>query len=806
MMADQKQRAAVRAAMVTSAIYLIFAAPQVAMAQQAGTEPTEEPQAGSEAAPTSAVVAQSPSVPDYYGDEIIVTARRTAESQQKVPIAITTLTAQDLIDNNVRDVVDIQSISPGLTVSTTNSSGRAKLTIRGQSEADDKLTADRSVGVYIDGVSFERQYGLRASLIDIAQIEVLRGPQGTLFGRNTTGGALNIITQHPTYEWGGYVDLVYGSYNNAQALAVINAPLIDDKLSLRAVGQVISREGYYTEFDGHDSNDDNTMNGRVLLRADPTENISILLSGDYVRIRNTDVHFNLLTDNMIPARLGLLSIAAELGVSFNQAYEAWRVFYDAQQRDIRLGFGDPPDRKDDLDHYGFSANIEVELGGTTISSITSYRNLSRATNLDLDATPFDLIVQRGTTDAEYVSQEIQLSSSQDGFGLDWQAGLFFHRETGNEFSAADNLFFINRNRSAVTENDVVNSSRAAYAQAVYNLSPQLRATGGIRYTEDTRKIDAMNRIDLTIALPPLPPGGVSRCNLLAPALGGPVFPNCTYRAEADFNKITWLLGADWRPVEEIMVYGSVSTGYRAGGFTPSGGDVINSVAALDAAFTPYRPETVTNYELGVKSDVLDRRLRLNGSFFYQDYKDVQKRIRDSVNNVFVTLIRNAASATLYGGELELTARPIRGLTLDANAAYLHAEYNDYFALDASGNLLDLTSEPFEAPEWTFNLGASYEIPLMDGAIGLHANYGWMSSVNLAPGTPDAAGVTQPSYGLLDGRINWHVDSQDLDVALFAKNLTDVRYIADAANVTSVGWNFGFPGAPRTLGIQFRKSF
>ena len=162
--------------------------------------------------------------------EIIVTARRSSESAQDVPIALTTISSEKLEDLSVKDVVDVQKVTPGLYIQSNNSGGRAKLTIRGQSEADTRLTTDGSVGVYIDSVAIPRSYGLRTSLVDIAQVEVLKGPQGTLFGKNTTGGALNITTEHPHYEWGGYADLTYGSYNLMKGLAVINAPLARDAL------------------------------------------------------------------------------------------------------------------------------------------------------------------------------------------------------------------------------------------------------------------------------------------------------------------------------------------------------------------------------------------------------------------------------------------------------------------------------------------------------------------------------------------------------------------------------------------------
>ena len=783
---------------VSAAAMAVGFLPVAAMAEQAsptGAEPGEAPAGGLE--------------------DIVVTARRSNERAQDVPLAITTLTAQTLKDLNTRDLVDVQKVTPGLFVSTVQLSGKARLAIRGQVAADDRLTGDRSIGVYIDGAPFEHDYGLTTSLVDLARIEVLKGPQGTLFGKNTTGGAFNITTQHPEYRWGGYVDMLYGSYNKMQGLAVINAPLIQDKLAIRAVGQITSRDGYYTDFGGRDAGDDHSVFGRLLIRADPAENVRVLLSADYVNLRNHAVHIAMTSETMLAsqnsATAALGAIAKELGLDPTSAadrltaYNTWRTYFDAQVADPRKDFQRTRDPYDRLDHWGVSANIEVDLGAVTLRSITGFRRLTRAIEFEFDGTPFELFNQRQTARDSNFSQEIQLSSI-DGAGLDWQLGAFYNRETGNDFTANDTNFAVNNTRSVITDSDIVSSSQAVYGQAIYNLGERLRFTGGIRFTHDYREIISHNRIDTAYAFQPIPPGVASRCNLLDPALGGPAFPNCNQSASTKGDKVTWLASIDWKPVPGVMVYGSVSTGYRAGAFTAPGNSTpIATVAASEAAFTPYRPETVTNYQLGFKADLFDRRLRINGAAFYQDCKDIQVRVRDVVNGVIVTLVRNAAKATLYGGELELTAMPTRNLTLTAGAAYLHAKYNEYRAVDSAGNVVDLSAQEFSSPKWSFNVGGAYTVPLVDGSLRLSANYSWRSRVNFTPSIAvDPASLSQEAYGLLDGRISWEIDSQGLEIAVFGKNLTDKIYRASAASAGP--WNFANIGEPRTFGIQARKTF
>lgn len=809
---------------------ILASAPSVVLAEQATNEPSSATQASVSSLQYSALNGQAVSSPQTGLEDIIVTARRSNESAQRVPIAITTVTAQALKDLSVRDVIEIQKITPGLYISSQNSAGRAKLSIRGQSEADSRLTTDGSVGVYVDGVNFTRSYGLRASLVDVAQIEVLKGPQGTLFGKNTTGGALNITTQHPTYDFGGYVDALYGSYNNRQILGVLNIPLAIDKAALRLVGQAIKRDGYGRAGNGQGVGDDNTIYGRALLRLDPVDDLHILLSADYVRQNVNGTNVILTNDSMLQnansASGDLGEIAKELGLNPTSAvdrmtaYHAWRVYFDRYSNQYKRdgiffgSFGTEPIFSD-LTHYGFSGTASYSLRGITFKSITSYRRLVQSYNQDLDGTPFELFRTFNATRERNFTQELQLSSI-DGRGLDWQGGLFYNRETGNELQANDSdtmLTAVNpitgavtNPRSIIIDIDAVNSSKAAYAQAVYNVASNLRLTGGIRYTEDVRKAIYHNRIDVSLATPPIPPASIDKCTAIVG--GGPIDRDvCRYPNSASSSKVTWLASIDWRPARQIMVYASASRGYRTGGFSiratnapPANQDI------LAATFSPFFPEVVTSYETGFKSDLFDRRLRVNAAAYLLDYKDIQVQIRGVVNNVLVLVTRNAASARPYGGELEMTGQLTPHWTVLFGGAYLHAKYTSFTTLDPSGQPVDLSNQPFAAPKWTYNIGTTYARPLPDGEIRLNLNWQYTSTVDLRPGTPTESSVTQPGYGLLDARISWNIDSLKLNIAIFGKNLLDKRYLNAAVNLQSRGYNGGYTGDPRTFGVQVRKSF
>ena len=749
-------------------------------------------------------------------EEVVVTARKTAESSQDVPIAVTTVSARALSDLSVRDISEISKLSPALYISSQGSSGRAKITIRGQAEADSRLTTDASVGVYVDGVNWSRSYGLRTSLVDVAQIEVLKGPQGTLFGRNTTGGALNITTNQPTYEANGVLDLTYGSYNNLQVLAVANMPIVADRLAVRLVAQRILRDGYGRDFNGKEIQDDNVIAGRFHVRYDYSDSVNVLLSGDYNEQRNIGPNIIVTHDAMLArtntATGGLGAIAAQLGLNPAlpadrlTAYNTWKRYYDRYAAgDWFDTYGTSP-TSDPVKHYGLSGALTVDAGGVVFKSITAWRKLWREQRQDLDGSPFDLLVTYLTTDATNFSQELQVAAI-DGEGLDWQLGAFYNRETGNEFSASQSNLYVNSARASVTDGDVKNTSKAVYTQVVYNLSDQFRVTGGLRYTKDTRGLVSHNRIDPRFANVPIPPSTVARCNLLNPAAGGPVFPNCNYAADVSFDKVTYLISGDYRPTDDLMFYASYSLGYRAGGFTAQGSSTLQpSVAALQAAFTPFEPEEVKNIEAGFKSEWLDRRLRINGAAYHQDYQNIQAQIRDVVNGNVITLIRNAAEAKLYGGELEVIARPTSQLDVNFGAAYVHAAYDSYFARDAAGALLDLSAQTFAVPKWTWNAGGSYTVPLDSGSLRFSANYAWTDDVIFRADTPTLSSVTQKAYGLLDARITWMMPEKALEVSLFAKNITNEHYKTAATNLEATGWNIAFPGDPATVGVQVRKTF
>jgi iron complex outermembrane receptor protein len=720
-------------------------------------------------------------------EDIVVTARKQVENVQDVPIAVTPLGSQKLEDASIKDIAEIQKLAPNLFISSVTNGGRAEISIRGQRDIEGTLTSDAPVGVYVDGVNLPRVIGLRSSFVDIDRVDVLRGPQGTLFGKNTTGGAFQIETKKPYDDWGGYVDFSYGNYDSKILTGALNAALVPDKLAVRGVVQLRRQDGYGQNLLGQELNDDHTDSYRLHVLATPTDNISLLLSGDYVRMRNTGSALKVVyvqpqaTAGSIQNRAVLGQIMAEEGINpaAPDAIARAQALLEATQNG---SFYDMPSDKrihDNVNVWGVSGTLNIDFDWAALKSITAYRGFERDSLSDYDATPYTLIEPNLATEARNFSQELQLSS-QDGIGFDWVAGLYYNRETGHEGNRLLQAPTFFAGNPIITDGDVLNKNKSAFAQVIYALTETVRLTGGIRYTNEFRALTTRNRTS----------AGVCTVPLVAP--GSP----CERSFRQTFENWSYLASIDWRPSDNVLLYANTSRGYKAGGFNLRG-------TSNPATFAPFSPEKATNYEVGYKLDMLDRALRINGSFFYTDYANIQKSTNVNTANGITSFLINAAAAEIYGGEIELTAVPVTGLTLSASGGWTHARYTRF----PDAILGDRSGEPFSVPEFTFGLNASYVVPVSMGDLRFNADYAWIDDVNFRPTARNQPSVTQKAYGLLGARAALEIKEHGVEVALFGKNLTNKHYYAMVADYdASFGFNVAFLGEPRTYGIQIRKSF
>lgn len=739
-------------------------------------------------------------------EDIVVTARRTSEAAQTIPVAITAFGSQQLSDANVEGIADIAKQTPNFFVQTSSADPTGVLlTIRGQSQQDSILTIESPIGVYVDGVNYIRSSNLETALFDTERVEVLRGPQGTLFGKNTTGGAINITTRQPDLSGvGGYVQASGATHDRYDVGAVLNLPLMTDKLGVRLVGRWLDNGalGVNGLGDGIGGREQVAFRANTLFE---TDSVSWAISADYTRTKGDAPVSKLAfvspfpspapgTPNPAPA---LIDIAISQGI-LNPALLADPVAngaaIGAALAQARALFASLIDRRGFYDNdatglqgtyartYGVSSNLAVELTPTlSFRSISAARWLKRSLDVDLDASPYTLLEASLASRAKNLSQEFQFAG--DGTRLDWIVGAYFNEETGRDTSRATALGTINPANPNFTDGFVKNSSWAVFGQFNYDLTDTLRFTGGLRWTEESKELRSFNRST---------PGGAV-CNIpVALRLGG----TCQARFKDGFSDYSYLASLDWTPQNGLLFYARTARSFKGGGQNLRGTGTVDSFAA-------FAPETVTDYEVGTKLDLLDRRLRINAAIFQANYKDIQRTIVQAApGGAIVSLVTNAARARIRGGELEVTAIPLEGLTLSGSVGVNDAKYLDF--TDVTG---DRSGEPFQFPKYSYRLGATYAAPLDFGNLRLSVDWTWRSKTQLVGSAIYRDSLNQPAYGLLGARAALTVDSVGTEIAVFATNLTGKRYAVSAVQFdNSLGFNTIYAGEPRVIGLQLTTRF
>lgn len=739
-------------------------------------------------------------------EDIVVTARRTSEAAQTIPVAITAFGSQQLSDANVEGIADIAKQTPNFFVQTSSADPTGVLlTIRGQSQQDSILTIESPIGVYVDGVNYIRSSNLETALFDTERVEVLRGPQGTLFGKNTTGGAINITTRQPDLSGvGGYVQASGATHDRYDVGAVLNLPLMTDKLGVRLVGRWLDNGalGVNGLGDGIGGREQVAFRANTLFE---TDSVSWAISADYTRTKGDAPVSKLAfvspfpspapgTPNPAPALIdiaisqGILNPAlladpvangAALGAALAQAQALFaslidrRGYYDNDATGLQGTYART---------YGVSSNLAVELTPTlSFRSISAARWLKRSLDVDLDASPYTLLEASLASRAKNLSQEFQFAG--DGTRLDWIVGAYFNEETGRDTSRATALGTINPANPNFTDGFVKNSSWAVFGQFNYDLTDTLRFTGGLRWTEESKELRSFNRST---------PGGAV-CNIpVALRLGG----TCQARFKDGFSDYSYLASLDWTPQNGLLFYARTARSFKGGGQNLRGTGTVDSFAA-------FAPETVTDYEVGTKLDLLDRRLRINAAIFQANYKDIQRTIVQAApGGAIVSLVTNAARARIRGGELEVTAIPLEGLTLSGSVGVNDAKYLDF--TDVTG---DRSGEPFQFPKYSYRLGATYAAPLDFGNLRLSVDWTWRSKTQLVGSAIYRDSLNQPAYGLLGARAALTVDSVGTEIAVFATNLTGKRYAVSAVQFdNSLGFNTIYAGEPRVIGLQLTTRF
>jgi iron complex outermembrane receptor protein len=709
--------------------------------------------------------------------EIIVTARRRSERLQDVPIAITALGGDQLAERGVVVLQDIQQQAPGFSI-PSHAWGRNQpsFSIRGQRQFLPYMTADPSVAVYFADIIQARSQGVNQALFDIDTVQVLKGPQGTLFGRNSTGGAVVITPAAPEFDAiSGYGRLTIGNYNLRQAEAAINLP-VNDTLALRFGGQITRRRGYSLNlFDGRHFEDANNESWRASLRWAPTDNFEnrLVVAGFHA------------DENGSAYRAAFLRAGTQAG-NFPGAADSFALLQNSPFHTINVNQISPGFRGRT---FMISNITEVGVGEITVKNIAGYRRVRSIQNIDLDGLPQTIFPTSDDLRARQLSNEFQILGNSFNNSLNWIVGAFIFHETGTESQAS---IALGQGRRSL--GDVENMSASVFAQATYR-PPSLDAvsvTAGLRYSYDDRRFVSRADNQLTGA-----------CRLTN--TDGTIFTRCELPLQASFDEPTYTLAADWKVTDDVLLYVTRRRGYRAGGFNFQGN--------LVPQFIPFRPEIVTDNEIGIKADWRLGALtgRTNVALYRDNYSNVQRSTSFVLNNVFYTSILNAAVGRIQGLEFDQELRIGRYLSVRGTYALIDAEYLEYF--DGAGR--DLSATPFGGtPRHQVSASVRYEVPLGNmGELAILGSYYYQSSSWYNDPVLNAQNQPTPTtrlnaYDLVNGRIEWSdIGGSRFSAAFWVKNLLDNEYYQAGTDLgPTVGVTGLVVGDPRTFGLDLTFRF
>jgi len=735
-----------------------------------------------------------------YGDEIVVIARKREERVIDVPIAVTALGTAQLGKMGANDMSGVQGAVPNVNiVQGRGSASSANFYIRGIGQPDALQTFDPAVGVYVDGVYLSRIQGALLNLFDVERVEVLRGPQGTLYGKNTIGGAVNVVARKPDLDTlKGEASATYGKFDEMTGKAYVSVPLAPGAVALSLAGLYDNRDGIVTDpRTGRKFNDRDNKSGRAILRAKASDALDIQIAADYTRQRNAPT----LGYATAPVfQTNFLTGAVQLApANPHGAYD-----YKASTS-LAAGQGQR------LDHWGVLGTITLDLGNDLeLVSISAYRKLKTDFYVDIDATQHELGDVFVGTRQNQKSQELQLKYAGDR--LKGVLGLYYLDEkvTSHQEAYADSLFGFGA--APITFTRLIDDrqrtkSYAAFGQMTYDLTDRFSATAGLRYTKETKhynrftttqsSLAALN--NLTYRYPD---------NLPAPYTGD---------NSASYDAWTPMVSLAYKPTPDTLLYGSVSRGFKAGGFNGrvnGNGDISVTIGGVTTIYPSFAPETVWSYEAGAKGSFLDGRVTLSAAVFQSDYTDFQARVGNGLNTGLVGSfpVLNAGKLQIRGFEFEAMARPSEALTLTASVGYLHSTYKRFddprrippaaFSCNPTG--AKVTCKPAFSPPLTMRLGADYKIPLGDAAsLSFGGDLRFVDKQYLS--VDNRPGLTENGYFV--GNLYAQVDFSQFYLRGMVKNVGDALYKTDGQEFSSVGnIQTVYYGDPRTwnltVGVRF----
>lgn len=755
-------------------------------------------------------------------NEILVTAQFRSQNVQDTPLAITALNAELLEARGVENITQVGEQAPNVVIKPAGSvyGPASQIFIRGIGQGDTNFALEPGVGVYIDDVYYSTVFGTIFDLVDLDRVEILRGPQGTLAGKNSIGGTVKLFSAKPNNDFGGYLEATLGSFDRQGIRGSINIPIVKDKLALRVAGVAQRSTGYVTSYDYACLNPGSGV---------PTSktNASSCVIGheggqDYYGVRGTlqwnvtdDVDVTIIADRTVDQSEPAATVATTIqsrgraflnGVPFDDKFVTGGTYMNYATYSDPGGIYSPTvtrpassyalERHNNLIDWGVSGKIEARLSDeVTLTSITAHRQYHGQFSSDADESPFNFQLVFNDFRHKQFSQEVRLSGSSLGGAVDWTVGGFYFKANDR---TGGRVYFPTV-FDTLLDDPIESTSVSGFAHASWHITDRLNLTGGVRYS-DEKKDYVYNREDPNTGLPP-------------PSLAAISGVGTTFKGD----RFDYKVNVDFSPIDDVMVYAQVSTGYRSGG--------INPRPFYSNQVVSFKPETLTAYEVGFKTQFADRAITLNGALFLNKYQDIllgtnrpyvnpdmpidedptSPTYNPAAGTFPSTVIVNGGQADLKGFELETQLRPIEGLSIDASLSYLEFKFTKLSAQAIASGVTLATKRPF-TPAWKWNFGIQYEADL--GDLGsLTPRFDITFQDDMFTGAPQNAYNSLDSYTLANARLTWRGSDRQTTVSLAVSNLFDKYYYLNKFETVAIsGIALGQPGRPREWRLTLKREF
>jgi len=735
--------------------------------------------------------------------DIVVTAQFRSTNLQDTPLAITAMSGDQLAERSFSNIADVGKAAPSVTL-RMGSSGYGKSTqayIRGVGQTDFNFALEPAVGFYVDDVYHASLFGTSFDLLDLERVEILRGPQGTLFGKNSIGGAVRLIAKKPADRFEASIEGTYGSYDRIDLRGMINVPLVQDQLALRLSFASKERDGYvdrvdfacaYPELAGNltptvsDTGNsckvgtlggESVRAGRAALRWTPSSNIEVNLAAEIIRDNSEAAADSLIYVNTNAASLAAYNnnrLIPTYGIPFDGRFIVDPYVSFATYDSAFLGRRVPP--VNTMHSESYSGDIAWDItDNVQFKSITAYQKFNGRFTQNANNAPLPVALTDNVAGFEQFTQEFRLVGSAFNDMLDWATGVFYFDGDstlgGGAYLAASNIAF--------DQDDSTHSwNRSAFAHGVLHLTDRFSLTAGLRYTKESKTYT------------------FDRTNVPA---GTPFFAGGAFTSPASrTSRFDYKLGVDYKVTDDVMVYGQFSTGFKGGG--------INPRPFTPAAAVPFGPETLEAYEIGLKSDLFDRLVRFNLAAYRSDYSNLQLSANGFDNNGAPSIvIANAGQARIYGLEAEMEIRPAYGFQIELSGSWTDFEIKDLGAAAGVSGGPTLASVAPGVPEWKLNAGVQYEAQLGNaGSLTPRFDIYYQSKVfNEWTNNPMAV---QSGYALANGRLTYKAPGDEWYAALSVTNIFDKFYYVNKF-IQSGSYIFtGQPARPREWAITVGRRF